>query len=419
MILGGGRRRLRPGRYVVPALVVAVLGWAAISAIPPRTITIETGPVGGGYYDDAVKYQAVLRQHGIKTVIVPKADSLAIIADVQNDRSGTLVGFAAQDIKPADVPDVASAGRVEIQPLFTFVQRSLGPVDGLGGLRGHSIVLPPEHSATSEAALKLLSLFDVDRTNSRITMMPLSEAVAALQAGSFDAGMFLLSADNGFITAAAMTPTLALVNDRHALAESRRVPFLQPVVLPRGIYDLAEDLPPGDVDMVGAPVDVVVRSNLNPSLGYALLEAMAAVHRGATLVSQVGAFPTPAGSALPTLPIAAGYYRNGVPWVYRELPRSAAVFVDRNLAFVLTLLVLTQVYLGSKWIYELGYFSADQMALLILLWIYRSSTRRKTLSERRVRLVHGIERMLLRQTNKQRRDALIARIRTISEQGQS
>ncbi len=415
-MLGGGRRRVRWGRYMVPVLIVAVIGWVAVSAIPPNMITIETGPVGGGYYDDAVKYQAVLRQHGIKTVIVPKADSLALIADVQNDRSGTRVGFAAQDVKPDDVPDVSSAGRVEIQPLFTFVQRRLAPLDGMRALRGHSIVLPPEHSATSEAALKLLSLFDIDGSNSKITMMPLNEAVAALQAGSFDAGMFLLSADNGFIKTMAMTPTLSLVDDHHTLAESRRMPFLQPVVLPRGIYSLADDLPPDDIGLVGAPVDVVVRNNINPALGYALLGAMAKVHRGATLVSTAGAFPTPSGSALPTLPIAAGYYRNGIPWVYRELPPPVAVFVDRNLAFVLTLLVLTQVYLGSKWIYELGYFSADQVALLVLLWIYRSSARRKKLSDRRLRLVQGIERMLLRQTNKQRRDTLIARIRTISEQ---
>ena len=85
----------------------------------------------------------------------------------------------------------------------------------------------------------------------------------------------------------------------------------EPIVLPRGIYDIADGIPPTDVPMLAGTVDVAVREGLHPYVIYSLLEAMAAVHRNATLVSGAGAYPTVAGTDLIRqayqTAIAAGY----------------------------------------------------------------------------------------------------------------
>ena len=47
---------------VVIVVMVVVL---VIAARPPRSLTIETGPVGGSYYVAAMKYQQILARRGI------------------------------------------------------------------------------------------------------------------------------------------------------------------------------------------------------------------------------------------------------------------------------------------------------------------------------------------------------------------
>lgn len=407
-----GRLLPRSKLWLVPVLGL-LIGLGVVLAAPPDAVVIETGPVGGGYYDTAVKYQAALRARGIRAILRPKADSLSIINDVAVPTSGVDIGFAAQDIARADYPGVVSLGRTEVQPLFVFCGDSLGQAGDLSQLRGHRIVMPPQRSATSEAALRVLKLFGVSEENTSVSFMPLSDAVAALAAGEFDAGLFILSADNALIRTLVHHPHLRLLANDKALAVSRMLPFLVPVTLPRGIYDIEGDIPPATLPLLGAPVDVVAKKDLHPAIAYALLEVMGEVHRGATPISGPGEFPTPNGSPLQLSGAASQYYRNGVPWIHRELPRALAGFGERNLAYVVTLLVATQIYLSSKWIYELVYFFLDQCGMLLLLWVHRSSSRSQALSNRRVRLVRAIERTLLRQTNKQRREELIAKIHSI------
>ena len=143
---------------------------------------------------------------------------------------------------------------------------------------------------------------------------------------------------------------------------------------------------------------------------------MTAVHHKPTLVGNADDFPTGNRSQLPLLAAAQQYYKTGVPWIDRELPQWLAGFVDRYATLVLALLVVAQVYLSSKWVYELSYFMMDQLGMALLIWIHRSTLRGKELSPRRASLVHVVERALLRQTTKQRRERLIERIHTITNE---
>ncbi len=174
----------------------------------------------------------------------------------------------------------------------------------LDDLRGRKIVLPPNDSATTEAAIKVLELYDITPDNSSFTMMPLGDGVKQLQEGRFDAGIFMLAPENPVIRTLAADSALHLVPVAEVKAIASHLPFLRPVMLPRGIYSIADAIPPDSTPMVAAPVGVVVRDDLHPCLVYALLEAMAKVHRGATFLSAAGEFPTTAGSQLAIHPLA-------------------------------------------------------------------------------------------------------------------
>ena len=96
----------------------------------------------------------------------------------------------------------------------------------------------------------------------------------------------------------ALDSGLRLMAVPEAKAVSDHLPFLRPVIIPRGIYDIADGIPPIDTGLLAGRVNVVVRDGLHPFVVYALLEAMAEVHKGATYISEPGAYPTIVGSEL-------------------------------------------------------------------------------------------------------------------------
>ena len=339
-------------RLVISGLLVLAILLGLLRVKPPHELTIESGPVGGSYYQDAVAYQNVLAAQGIDLKIRPKPNSLEIIKDVGDPQTGVDVGFIAQDVPAVQAAPVQTIGDVELQPLFVFASAELGRRSVLDDLRGRKVVMPPSDSATSDAAVRVFELYDINRENTSFAFMPLTDAVRELRAGHFDAGVFMLAPESPVIRELAADTGLHLVPIDAAKAIANHLPFLRAVVLPRGIYDIADAIPPVDTPMVAAPVGIVVRKDLHPWLIYSLLQALTKVHHHSTLLTSAGDFPTIAGSQLEAHPLAESYYRSGLPWTYRELPSWLAAFIDKYNVIVLGVLLLgmlcmTVVYLAD------------------------------------------------------------------------
>jgi TRAP-type uncharacterized transport system substrate-binding protein len=214
----------------------------------------------------------------------------------------------------------------------------------------------------------MFRLYDITPDNTSFTFMLLADAAKELRAGHFDAGVFMLAPENGVVRDLAAWSGVRLVSIGEAKAIANHMPSLRPIVLARGIYDIADGIPPADVSMLAGTVSVVVRQGLQPYAVYALLEAMGQVHRGATLVSSAGAYPTITGADLPVHPLAQEYYRSGVPWTYRSLPPALAAFVDHYLLLALALFVLVELYVFARYLAEL--------CAVVLEWRRRTATRR-------------------------------------------
>jgi TRAP transporter TAXI family solute receptor len=389
----------------------ALVVWAVLRGLPPRSVTIETGAVGGSYYEEALQYKAVLERQGFQVALKVQPDSLNIIGDVENGVDGAEIGFTAQAVRREAFPHVASAGATELQPLFIFARMPAGKATSPADLRGMRIVMLPEHSATAEAGLQILAMFGVDRTNSRITFMPLLDAAAALRAGQADAGLFMLSPGNATITTLATDPALSLVPIEENLAITRRMPFLRPATLPRGSYDLYPGIPAADVKLVAAMVNVVVRKDISPAVLYTLLGAMVDVHHSATMINDSGDFPTIAGLDLPVHPLAIQYAVSGLPWDYRNLPLRVASLLNQYLIFGIALLLSIEIYKAGKYFGELLQFLGDDAMLRILIRIERAAKKGHPIQGVRLLLVQSLERGLMRGNKRRRAQELMGRIK--------
>ena len=334
---------------------------------PPDPVVIETGPVGGSYHGNALRYAQHLTAAGFKVEVRPNPQSLDSIGHVNGDGPKTHIAFTAQAIDDSKFPNVRSVGVIQTQPLFTFLHKRLeGRVRTLADLKGARLVMPPERSATSEAARAVLVLFGVGPGNTSFTYLPIAEAAAELKAGNHDAGLFMLTADNPLAVALGTESTLWLPSMPAAPAVAGKLPWLRTLNLPVGTFDIGRSLPPQEVKAVGAMVNVVVREDLHPAVLFELLRAMDGFHGGATFVNRAGEFPSLTSTELQPHPLAAQYRKTGVPWLYRHFSPFPARMFDNYLPIFIALVLLVEGYKFWYYLSELREEASERFAMWAL-----------------------------------------------------
>ena len=101
------------------------------------------------------------------------------------------------------------------------------------------------------------------------------------------------------------------------------------MVLPRGVVDLARDLPAHDVPLIATTTTLVARAGTHPALLQLFVQAAHDIHGGTGWLAHAGQFPSPQNTELPLAKEAERYYRNGPPLLQRYLPFWLANLIDR------------------------------------------------------------------------------------------
>ena len=168
------------------------------------------------------------------------------------------------------------------------------------------------------------------RRRSRSLREPQTPAVVGLLDGRIDALVFASAPESLMVQMLLQTPGIRLFDFAQAEAYSRRFPFLSPVTLPRGVVDLARDIPPADVRLVAPTATLVARAGHPSGADPAVRAGGAAGARRRRLVPAQGRLPerdaTPSGRS-PRKRSAST--RSGPPVLQRYLPFWLANLVDR------------------------------------------------------------------------------------------
>jgi hypothetical protein len=250
-----------------------------------------------------------------------------LLADPASGVSVALIQGGIANAK--DLPDAVSLGRVTLEPLWVFY-RANKYYDRLVQLRGKRLAVGKEGSGTRKLAEALLA---ANGALEGTTLLPLSgeEATKALAKSEIDAAFFVLAPDSKIVAEALRNPYFRVMNFVQADAISRLYPYLQKVVLPKGVVDLQNNIPPADIALLASSAALVARSDLHPALVGLLVEAAQDVHSGSTLIYGPGTFPQATDPELPMSDDAARVYRSGQSFLKRVLPFWLATFVERML----------------------------------------------------------------------------------------
>ncbi|MGP1679111.1 MAG: TAXI family TRAP transporter solute-binding subunit [Burkholderiales bacterium] len=332
------------GPFVLIALLLLAGAYFLLDPAPPKRVVLATGPEQSDYAEFGKRYAAELKRYGIEVVLKPTQGSsenrrllrdAAQTVDLGFVRGGSSNAARAADEEKNGVP-LVSLGSLYLEPVWLFYRsdaakrlKHAATLTQLAELRGWRVNVGARGSGVTGLFGKLLQANGVERDSLNTSRMTQTPAVVALLAGELDAVVFAAAPESLMVQMLLQTPGVKLFEFAQAAAYERRLPFLDAVVLPRGVADLARDLPAHDVPLVAATTTLAAREGTHPALLQLFVQAAHDIHGGTSWLAQAGQFPSPQNTELPLAKEAERYYRNGPPLLQRYLPFWLANLTDR------------------------------------------------------------------------------------------
>lgn len=318
---------------VMVVLVVAVL-WAAIASLrpmPPRTVIMATGPEGGAYHEFGKRYRDILAREGIELRLILTAGAMENLAQLRDSRSNVDVGFLQNgSTSGKESPKLESLGTVFYEPLWFFYR-----VKGIEELKGKKISIGPEGSGTRVLTLMLLAKNGIDQSSADLLPLTPKEAGEKLVRGEIEAALMLTSWDSPVVQQLLTAKGIELASFPRADAYIALYPYLNKLVLPQGVIDLATNRPSSSVFLLAPKANLVVRKELHPAIQYLLLDAAEQIHSEPGMFQKAGQFPAAESIDLPLSEEARQFYKLGRPFFQRHLPFWLAVMMDRLLILII------------------------------------------------------------------------------------
>lgn len=325
---------------ITATFAMAVL-WTAVvilRPLPPRSVTMVTGPEGGAYYDFGIRYREILAREGIDLHLQPTAGALDNLKKLSDPRYGVSIGFLqGGTANEKDYPALESLGTVAYEPLW-FFYRSEFHGKGLESLRGKRISIGPEGSGARALTLELLARNGIDENFAELLALSPRAAGEKLVRGEIEAALMLTSWDSSVVRQLLANSNVELASFPRADAYVALYPFLNKVIVPAGVGDMAKNRPPNDAVLFAPKASLAVRNDLHPAIQYLLLDAAVQIHSGPGIFRKSGQFPAAESIDLPLSEEARQFYKTGRPFLQRYLPFWLAVFLGRLLLWLIPLI---------------------------------------------------------------------------------
>lgn len=335
-----------PVLLLVAGLVALAYWW--VDPQPPRQVRLATGPEGSSYAVFGRRYAEQLKAQGVTVTLIPtagSADNLRLLredgADFAFVRGGTDV-FGEDD-----EATLASLGSLFYEPLWMFYRvppargaKPAAPITRLAQLAPLRLSVDTPGSGVPALMERLLKANHLDAATLRLQHLAPEQATEALVAGRVDAIVLTQAAQSRFVRRLLREPGIALVDLAQADAYSRRFAFLSSVTLPRGVADLAADVPPQDMSMVALTTSLLSRTDVHPALRQLFAETAVRLHGDVGWFNRARDFPNTRTSELPVSAEGDQAINGTSPFYKRWLPFWLVNLVQRAGLLIGGLLVL-------------------------------------------------------------------------------
>lgn len=339
------------GPFIVLAVALLALAYWWLDPNPPKRVTLATGPAQSAYEAFGKRYAEILAGEGIEVVLLPSEGSAANLQLLREGKAD--LGFVqggTSNYTARDEQDLASLGSLFVEPLWLFyrdeaagqVNPSAKPSGGpslsvgesatlttLTQLKGLRVNLGTPGSGIPSLMTKLLEVNRMEPADLKVSELEQTPATVAFLGGQLDVIVFASAPESLMVQMLLQTPGVKLMNFAQSEAYSKRFPFLSPTRLPRGVVDLARNIPPEDVQLVAPTTSLITRTSTHPALQQLFAQAGNQIHGAAGWFKSAREYPNRDNNELPISKEAERAIKNDAPLMQRYLPFWVANLVER------------------------------------------------------------------------------------------
>ncbi len=321
---------------VLVAGLIGLVAWQFVGDPPPDRLRLATGGEGGGYDRAGVAIRDQLAEDGIVVELVRSegtAENLELLQSGEVD-----VAFAQGGVLE-DSSGLVGVASLYFEPLWVFARADAG-IDELADLAGKRLQIGADGSGTAAVARAMLGLLGIDASSAQFLQDHLTAARQQLESGDCDAMFVVVRPDAEVVHELFATSGLVAVSVDRAIAFSRRLRELEPLVLTPGMIDLQRNLPDRDVPLVAPAATLLARAELHESVFPLLIRAARRQFGQGGLFEDEGEFPNGRNLDAPLSEASERYFAQGLSFLYRVFPFQLAAALDRLKIMLLPLLTL-------------------------------------------------------------------------------
>jgi len=325
------------GPVALLAVGLLVLAYLWLDPTPPKRVTLATGPAQSAYDAFGQRYRKALAANGIEVVLMPSqgsSDNLRLLREGKADLG--FVQGGSNEHATTEESGIESLGSLFVEPVWLFYRAdsarkvtATASLTALTQLQGLRLNVGTAGSGVPKLMDKLFDANNINKQRIKISQLEQTPATVAFLGGELDALVFASAPESLLVQMLLQTPGVKLMDFAQSEAYSRRFPFLTPAVLPRGVVDLARDLPPADLRLVATTTSLLARAKTHPALLQLFAQAARDLHSPAGWFNRAGAFPTLDHSEYPISREAERLIKGGQPFLQRYLPFWLANLVER------------------------------------------------------------------------------------------
>ena len=334
---------LTAGPFALLGVALLAGAYHVLQPNPPRRVVLATGPEQSHFAAFGERYAAELKKFGIEVVLRGTggaADNMQLLSDPAEAvdlafiRGGSGESVRAIDEADSGVP-LVSLGSLFFEPVWLFYREQASAwlpgatLTALAQTKGWRMNTGAHGSGVHNLYRKLLDANGLDLKALQDRRLTDTPAVIAFLAGELDAVVFVAAHESPMVQMLLRTPRVKLFEFPQAEAYARRYPYLSPVSMPRGVIDIAANLPPRDIPLLASTAMLAAREGTHPALLQLFVQAAHRIHGGAGWFARAGQFPSAQGGELHLAREAERFYRAGPPLLQRYLPFWLANLIDR------------------------------------------------------------------------------------------
>jgi TRAP transporter TAXI family solute receptor len=335
--------------FALLATLLLALAYWWLDPNPPKRVVLATGPAQSAYDEFGKRYAKILAARGIEVVLVPSEGSSANLALLQSGKAdlgfvqGGSIGSEGIENNKSNSnqsseanDNISSLGSLFVEPVWLFYREDTAKkinanatFSTLAELKNLRVNVGTAGSGVPNLVDKLLDINHIDPASIKKSQLEQTPATMAFLAGELDAIVFASAPESLMVQMLLQTPGVKLMSFAQSEAYSRRLPFLSPALLPRGVVDIATDVPAIDVRLVASTTALLTRTDTHPALVQLFSQTSQTVHGGAGWFNRARDFPNATHSEFELSKEAERNLKSGAPLLQHYLPFWMANLIER------------------------------------------------------------------------------------------